>query len=711
MSIAARGLTSQENKQSLFHPQSLLPNHLFAFLLQPYTTTSVSVPHQITTSMEAASKRYFNIPELADALGQRLDKRTISSLVATSRHLKTLFEPWLYHELTLSFLDNSGRLLNSTDSVRALARNMQHVRWLMCDQEEIGFLFNCLLAGLEAAAETTDDLTAAVDGADIGTLSLSATPRPRWVPALETSTSGTVTIIPLPPMNCLTYLELNLMPLVSSYWPTYRLPISATSARTTLRQTCWIIQQCPNLFALELVHVPVQDSKDMRLLSATIQGVSGLQSLHLFVRAEERVWREGFPLLFFGLRGCVKVCKLFSSEAMGRELYGDLVDADEPPDEEVEDDGQGIGESEEELDIPEIRRREEPLVNLTKFVAWGMKRSTSTDDIMTVFDHCPNIRTLKVPSVSLGQKELTSLATSITKRCPHIRTLSLLDTDDGHLLVRLMEVMPAHTLEKVKLNNFEYLLDSTKTRQIFVNHARSLRTVDLRYTMHMSSKDMITVLELCEALEEFKKHPNPTSGDDFMTLQDAVSVPWASKRIRHLELTIGIPEFFTPAPYYARPEQMPLVLSDAEQRMFTKLEKLYTQLGSLTELEYLDLRAVEYVESSVEAETGSLAPFYNHSSDDQTHNKTFPAMLCLPDAETGIPGYLDLLRGWTKLKELRGSVCVETMENMATVGDKEVDWFLEHWPMLERVDFFSRAVISQEFRRLAEVRPDLILFR
>ncbi|KAF9128067.1 hypothetical protein BGX30_014483 [Mortierella sp. GBA39] len=579
-----------------------------------------------------------------------------------------------------------GLSLWQKDSIRALSRNVQHVRWLMCDQEGIGFLFNCLLAGQGeeeevAAAETTaGDLAGAVNGADMGASSLSrtttttTTPRPGWVPEFETSPSGTV-IVPLSPMHCLTYLELTLMPLGSIYWASYRLPASASSARTTLRQTCWIIQQCPNLVALELVHVPVQDSKDMRLLSATIQGVVG--------------W--------------VKDCKLFSSDAMDPGYYWDLTDAGWPAE-----------EMEEVLDIPEIRRREEPsLVNLTKFVAWGMERSITPDEILAVFKHCPNIRTLKVPSVSLGQKELTRLATAIAACCPHIRTLSILDSSDGYLLTRLMEVMPAHTLEKVKLANFKYRLDSTTTRLIFANHARSLRTIDLRHTTDMSSKNMVTILELCEALEEFKKHPDWSSGDDFMTLQDAVSVTWACRRIRHLELTIGIPEVLAPARLEEEEEEeeRSLVLSNDEQRLFTKLEKLYTQLGGFIDLEYLDLRAIEYVEpNNNQVQTGSPpTPFDNHSPDDETHNNTFPAMLSLPNTETGKPGYLHLLRGWTKLKELRGSVSVETEETRVTVGDKEVDWFLDHWPMLERVNFFSGLVVSDKFNRLEEARPDLIL--
>ncbi|KAF9142737.1 hypothetical protein BG015_000689, partial [Linnemannia schmuckeri] len=574
--------------------------------------------------MEAASKRYFNIPELADALGQRLDKGTISSLISTSRHLKALFEPWLYHELVLSHLDNSGRLLNSTASIQALARNVQHVRWLMCDQEEIGLLFNCLLAGQAAAA---------ADQIEAGSLNSSTTSRPHWTPALDTAPSDTV-IVPFPPMHCLTYLELNLMPLGSHHWPSYRLPTSASSARITVRQTCWIIQECPNLLALELIHVPVQDSKDMQLLAATIQGVSQLQSLHLFVRAEEWVWKEGFRRLFFGLSETVKVCKLFSSESMHQEFYRDLVDIDWPAAEEEE--GQGNVGNEGQLDIPEIYRREEPLVNLTKFVAWGMERSTM-DEILTVFDHCPNLRILKVPSVFFEQKELTALATSITHRCPHIRTLSLLDTADEALLIRLMEVMPAHSLEKVKLNNLEYLLHPTTTRRIFSNHARSLRTVDLRYTMYMSSKDMLTILELCEALEEFKRHSDPNAGDDFVTLKDAISAPWACKKIRHLELTIGIPGLFVHAPYYARLEEIPFVLFDDEQQLFTMLERFYTQIGSLIDLEYLDLRAVEYIDLD-EDNTEPPAPFDNHSGDDKIHNNTFPGMLNLPNSETGKPG-------------------------------------------------------------------------
>lgn len=220
---------------------------------------------------------------------------------------------------------------------------------------------------------------AAAGRLETASFSVSTTYRPRWIPKPEAPPSLRTTpiiIVPLPPMHCLTYLELNLMPLASLHWPPDRLPTSANSAHTTLCHTCWIIQQCLNLLALELVHVPVQDSWEMQLLVATIQGILQLQNLHLFVRAEERVW------LYIGLTGSIRVCKLLSSEPLHEKFYEDLAD------DESSAVGQSKVDNEDQLDIPEIICRKEPFVNLTKFVAWGMEHST-TDEILTVFDRCP----------------------------------------------------------------------------------------------------------------------------------------------------------------------------------------------------------------------------------------------------------------------------------------------------------------------------------
>ncbi|KAG0288491.1 hypothetical protein BGZ96_007747, partial [Linnemannia gamsii] len=106
----------------------------------------------------------------------------------------------------------------------------------------------------------------------------------------------------------------------------------------------------------------------------------------------------------------------------------------------------------------------------------------------------------------------------------------------------------------------------------------------------MSSMNLRTILEICEGLEVFRTHSDQRSRDTFLTLVDAISVPWAaSKTIRHLEITIELPA--TPQiPYYRRP--VPIVLSEMETLQFADLERFYRKIGSLTALEFLDLRAV-----------------------------------------------------------------------------------------------------------------------
>ncbi|KAK3841466.1 MAG: hypothetical protein J3R72DRAFT_444925 [Linnemannia gamsii] len=388
--------------------------------------------------------------------------------------------------------------------------------------------------------------------------------------------------------------------------------------------------------------------------------------------------------------------------------------------------GNENGDDHQDEDIPELIRRQSPLLNLKKLVAWGMEHLT-VPEILNIFDDCPNIDRLKVPPVSFSStgSELTTLATSISDRCPHLRTLSVLDKPDGPLFLRLMETMPPNQLFAVKINTFEYSgIDYATTRRVFSNHAQSLRVVDLRYTTGMSSKDLVTILEVCAGLEEFKKHPAPNSGDLFITLSDAISVPWACKGIRSLELTIGIPEIKDEAvPYYRRPA--PIVLGVQEERQFGKLERFYRQIGSLVMLEHLDLRAVNYDSRYDDDVDGNeRQELDNQSTDEETHMNAFPALLSLPSTSSSTttdnnnwPGYLDHLAGWTHLKTLRGSIRLDVGANAATVGEKELDWFVHHWPALEQVAFFrdekkrkKNKAAPELLLKLREARPRLVLW-
>ncbi|KAF9931196.1 hypothetical protein FBU30_010639 [Linnemannia zychae] len=610
--------------------------------------------------MDSAAARFFAVPELTDALGPRLTKPSISALTKTSRQLYQLFQPWLYRELTLSYSDPNGRLLSCPDSIHALVRNIHYVRWLMCDQEEIAYLFNCLrindLEGSYNNVGTVSTDVAALNGVDSLLLSILSTvtmetvslSQQNWIPKLDKLTTANPDTFSFPPMKHLAYLELNLMPLASRYWPKYRLA-SSSFYQTTLRQVCWIIQQCSLLTGLELVHVPVMNySQDMRLLIGTIVGMKKLKWLHLFVRAKESVCHRGYKELYFAISDTIERLKLFSSEEMHPAYYRDIMDQE---DQQAED-GNEIEQEDHSGAFPPLIPRQERLLNMEKLVTWGMEQM-SLQEVQEVFEQCPNIQILKIPAVSetiLEQELHTNLAQVISEQCPRLRKLTCTGDSNIALFLETMKAIPSYRLEKVEITNIDCTsLAPAITRRAFSHHAQSLRAIDLRYSYGLCSKIFIALLEVCQVLEVFKKHSNPVHGDEFMTLEDAVSAPWAcSKSLRHLELTIGIPTLsFGPFPI----EDILIITSSEEMMLVSQLQELYDRLSTCLNLGYLDMRRVDY-DHTAYSDHRNLSMFQNNQVAGDANVVTY----------NYFPPIFTAGRGSSELKEylpkcqLRGSV-------------------------------------------------------
>lgn len=74
-----------------------------------------------------------------------------------------------------------------------------------------------------------------------------------------------------------------------------------------------------------------------------------------------------------------------------------------------------------------------------------------------------------------------------------------------------------------------------------------------------------------------------------------------------------------------------------------------------------------------------------------------------------MPGYLELLSGLTRLKEIHGSVAPETPNRMMEVDAKEVDWILEHWPEFAEASFFPKSRMKNRHRD-SNCAVDLLTF-
>lgn len=150
---------------------------------------------------------------------------------------------------------------------------------------------------------------------------------------------------------------------------------------------------------------------------------------------------ERVSKIFVALPLSVRTCKLFAYRGVffshQGKLYLDSNHVDEaeseldPKDKEriklatkgYERNHGELDHEEDQDDVQEVRRRTEPLSLLNNFVPWRMN-DTSSDDILAVFDHCPNIEHLDVHCGLHVGDELESLARSIKERCLHSRTLS-----------------------------------------------------------------------------------------------------------------------------------------------------------------------------------------------------------------------------------------------------------------------------------------------
>ncbi|KAG0279104.1 hypothetical protein BGZ95_002240 [Linnemannia exigua] len=105
-------------------------------------------------------------------------------------------------------------------------------------------------------------------------------------------------------------------------------------------------------------------------------------------------------------------------------------------------------------------------------------------------------------------------------------------------------------------------------------------------------------------------------------------------------------------------------LSTEEKEQFDSLEQLYEQVGRLTDLEMLNVKAFFYDS--------------NQPTSSNYRVNAFPGMMSVGNRRKGRPGYLRHLRGLSKLKQLAGSVYADTLGTKATMNWMDVTWINEH---------------------------------
>ncbi|KAK3846519.1 MAG: hypothetical protein J3R72DRAFT_433979 [Linnemannia gamsii] len=645
-----------------------------------------------------AVDRFLGINELVMHLGPYLDQQTLTRLMRASKQFNIIFTPFLFYEL--DFFDEPSRdfrLLLESIPIESLKKSLQHVRVLSSGPLFVGYYYQCLLK-----YELEQDSKHAI-----------ATYKPLWKPQADFSI---LHVVPLPPLANLT--ELNCLSHSGSPNRRHRCFFEGTS-RNFIRQAevLWVVKNCPSLINLGL-EVYVADSQDILVLASVISKIPRLRRLEMSIQVLESLFPKMGPTLFFKAPTTVEELSIHFED------FADGFDSDDSDEEEEEEDtgndaeamspGSSGADGHQQgpkslLTFAELQdvstRRQVPLSNLTQLSLQAIRYSTLAG-VLEIFDHCPQIKTLCVPDLG-RQIDADEVGRHIVRVCPNVRILRHTDTKfNGRLIMSIMGAMPVQQLEILTYHHLDKA--SAMTAMLTQRHSLSLRIIRFDECHYIDSKAIQSILVGCQGLEVLTFNYSAQKSIA-LNLADAVEIKWGATRLKTLQLVIALGDMNSLQandPYYMRPA--PIAFDEDESAKLEMLERLYTQIGELTQLEQLDLGAHVDINSTAGAIPNIITPPFRYA--------TFPGLLSLGDPTTSRPGFLHLLGGLKNLKELKGSVHGGTKETVMTMGQREMEWVVENLVSLERADFCNRHAMVETgtgefpwFLWLKDKRPKLKL--
>ncbi|KAF9098249.1 hypothetical protein BGX23_006665 [Mortierella sp. AD031] len=245
-----------------------------------------------------------------------------------------------------------------------------------------------------------------------------------------------------------------------------------------------------------------------------------------------------------------------------------------------------------------VPRRKEPLANLKKLTFWAINDQSTTSAILSIFKHCPNIKELGIPNFA-GSEDVGVISKFLEQRCPQLRLLSCQSFKKrakDRLPYKVMNYsLPANLRSLSTFGQAGYQPNDRTTRGalrriVIVQYSRFTR-ISIPVPIVFKQCCNLTIL-----------HLGASDGQGlYVDLDDVLEVPWSFTKLKNLSLALSgceLPSDPTPEslPYYSRPR--PILLSEAEKQQFARLEKLYKQIGKLTELKYLHLEMVKLEEQS-----------------------------------------------------------------------------------------------------------------
>ncbi|KAF9910180.1 hypothetical protein EC991_007107 [Linnemannia zychae] len=430
---------------------------------------------------------------------------------------------------------------------------------------------------------------------------------------------------PLLPMTNLRELILTYEPLDDDR--SYRQTDSKDS-HVTMEALCWLINLNPHLKHLDMGTDSIMELPDCESLARAISELSELTVLDATLHNRDSWTPFGLDLFLT----CQPSIRTFRVRSLWDHYPSDSDWYPSPPE---------AGEEEVGGETKSLK----PLENLKNLELWHIGEDEATiEDILAIFSRCPNIQKLDIPSIP-EQFNGDMIGEFIGKKCPMIRVLTCggghIDNGVcGDVAMGIIESLPAQQLEE-----FEFWGSFWSSSTMFISirpilqHSTTLRKCWLSETSPIVNTSIAAILEECVNLAELVldcDHFWDSWVGLYVTLSDLLDRQWNSTKLIRLSLGVRgceIPNHPEKCGYETRP--IPILLSNIEREHFDRIDELYRRIGTLKELERLDLNPA------------AVDPY---SLKEDRHF----ARLATMGVETGLPDFWRHLTGLKKLRKFCG---------------------------------------------------------
>lgn len=579
-----------------------------------------------------ACERFFAIPELLDLVRAYLSKRELLRLMSVSKNFNGIFFPAFYSEVDLL---RCSYILSRPDATVSFILSAPHIRKVTLDDEFLVVYSKGVVAFLDTPTTTGD--------------------RDRLRHSLRLTQT-----VPLPPMALLSGL---------TYAPSPGLKLET---RTKYRQTgmnfmrlCWAIELSPLLTQLSAGELFLGNSHEPGALARAIGGLVHLRKLELVVQCSAILW-TGL------LVGIARHCPAMVQEIR---LAWNLRDCKHQNALKL-DQLDTIDDEESLLPLPQ-----EPLRYLSKLdLEEGYYYLFQ--DIYPLLVRCPYLTTLSPPPGGYPEDQ-TRIATCVSQQCPKLRRvyrrMKNRELEGTTTFGATLDALLKNSLHHLSIGDYNSC--GSDICRAIPNHYESLMSIKFPDCMSLNSAVILGILRNCASLEEFEVQGiEERLWGASTTMEDAGEAPWASCRIRVLELAIDMGDITELS--YPKPPEEP---SGGQMARMRQLLTFYKRIAAQHHLTTLCLKIAH-----TPADPDMKSTHYSRFE--------FPSMLVLdpakdaPQQTYGRPrqGYLQMFLGLGQLRSVTGSFG----NQLCNPSKAELDWLRKYWPKFQR----QSLVRDREFR-------------